>query len=98
MAKGLFEIDSAAWQTVLQRDRVQGGKFVYVALTTGIYCRPSGPARHPHRRNAAIVESVAKAEFQRIEGLSPMGFCDTRRLARFKERLIEVTTACQRHS
>ena len=143
MAKGLFEIDSAAWQTVLQRDRLQDGKFVYVALTTGIFCRPSCPARHPHRRNTAIVESAAKAKqlgyaacrrchpdslapaersiraaliyiearldhtitlntlsaasglspnhlhqtFQRIVGLSPKGFCDARRLARFKERV-----------
>jgi AraC family transcriptional regulator of adaptative response/methylated-DNA-[protein]-cysteine methyltransferase len=62
MAKGLVEIDSATWQTVLQRDRFQDGNFVYVALTTGIYCRPSCPARHPHRRNAALVESVAEAE------------------------------------
>jgi AraC family transcriptional regulator of adaptative response/methylated-DNA-[protein]-cysteine methyltransferase len=141
--KGLVEIDSATWQTVLQRDRLQDGNFVYVALTTGIYCRPSCPARHPHRRNAALVESVAEAErlgyaacrrchpdslapaersiraalmyiearlghtmtlntlsqvsglspnhlhqtFRRIVGLSPKGFCDARRLARFKERL-----------
>ena len=62
MAKGLVEIDTATWQTVLQRDRLQDGNFVYVALTTGIYCRPSCPARHPHRRNVVIVESVAKAE------------------------------------
>src|SRR5580693_4343733 len=143
MAKELVEIDSVVWQKVLQRDRLQDGKFVYVALTTGIYCRPSCPARHPHRRNAALVESVAEAEqlgytacrrchpdsvapaersiraaliyiearlgrtitlntlsqvsslspnhlhqtFQRIVGLSPKGFCDARRLARFKERL-----------
>jgi AraC family transcriptional regulator of adaptative response/methylated-DNA-[protein]-cysteine methyltransferase len=62
MAKGVVEIDSATWQTVLQRDRLQDGRFVYVALTTGIYCRPSCPARHPHRRNTVIVESVAEAE------------------------------------
>jgi AraC family transcriptional regulator of adaptative response/methylated-DNA-[protein]-cysteine methyltransferase len=143
MAKGLVEIDGDTWQTVLQRDRLQDGKFVYVALTTGIYCRPSCPARHPHRRNAVLVETVAEAEqlgyaacrrchpdslapaersiqaaliyieahlghtitlnvlsqvsglspnhlhqtFRRIVGLSPKGFCDARRLARFKERL-----------
>jgi AraC family transcriptional regulator of adaptative response/methylated-DNA-[protein]-cysteine methyltransferase len=61
MSKGLVEIDNAAWQAVLQRDRLQDGKFVYVALTTGIYCRPSCPARHPHRRNTVLAESVAEA-------------------------------------
>jgi AraC family transcriptional regulator of adaptative response/methylated-DNA-[protein]-cysteine methyltransferase len=62
MAKGPVEIDSASWQAVIQRDRLQDGRFVYVARTTGIYCRPSCPARHPMRRNAVIVESVAEAE------------------------------------
>jgi AraC family transcriptional regulator of adaptative response/methylated-DNA-[protein]-cysteine methyltransferase len=62
MARGLVEIDGATWETVLRRDRLQDGKFVYVTLTTGIYCRPSCPARHPHRGNAAFVESVAEAE------------------------------------
>src|SRR5580692_9839438 len=62
MPKGLVDIDSATWQTVLQRDRLSDGKFVYVALTTGIYCRPSCPARHPHRRNTVFVESVVEAE------------------------------------
>jgi AraC family transcriptional regulator, regulatory protein of adaptative response / methylated-DNA-[protein]-cysteine methyltransferase len=126
---------------------------VYVALTTGIYCRPSCPARHPHLRNTFFVDSVEEAErlgyaacrrchpgslapaergiraalgyiearlehritlntlsqvsglspnhlhqtFRRIVGLSPKGFCDARRLARFKERLRagdSITDAC----
>jgi AraC family transcriptional regulator of adaptative response/methylated-DNA-[protein]-cysteine methyltransferase len=47
---------------VLLRDRLHDGKFVYVALTTGIYCRPSCPARHPHRRNTVLVETAAEAD------------------------------------
>jgi AraC family transcriptional regulator of adaptative response/methylated-DNA-[protein]-cysteine methyltransferase len=58
----LIDIDSAAWQAVLQRDRDQDGAFVYVALTTGIYCRPSCPARHPHPRNTVLVQSGPEAE------------------------------------
>jgi len=54
--------DSVVWQAVLRRDRSFDGKFVYAALTTGIFCRPSCPARHPHRRNTLIFPTVADAE------------------------------------
>jgi AraC family transcriptional regulator, regulatory protein of adaptative response / methylated-DNA-[protein]-cysteine methyltransferase len=47
---------------VLKRDRQCDGQFVYVALTTGIYCRPSCPARHPNRRNVLGFWTAAEAE------------------------------------
>ena len=53
-----------AWQAVLSKDRRYDGKFVYAAVTTGIYCRPSCPARTPRRRNTLIFWSVAEAELQ----------------------------------
>ncbi|HTQ39659.1 MAG TPA: Ada metal-binding domain-containing protein [Pirellulales bacterium] len=56
------EISTAAWEAVSNRDRHYDGKFVYAALTTGIYCRPSCPARHPHRRNTLIFPTAAEAE------------------------------------
>lgn len=62
MVRGLSEIDAVSWQAVLKRDRLRDGQFVYLALTTGIYCRPSCPARHPHRRNALLLGSAAEAE------------------------------------
>ncbi|WP_353229514.1 methylated-DNA--[protein]-cysteine S-methyltransferase [Novosphingobium sp.] len=43
--------DDAAWAAVLARDRGSDGQFVTGVLTTGIYCRPSCPARHPRRDN-----------------------------------------------
>ena len=51
-----------AWQAVVSKDRRYDGKFVYAAVTTGIYCRPSCPARNPRRRNTLIFWSVAEAE------------------------------------
>jgi AraC family transcriptional regulator, regulatory protein of adaptative response / methylated-DNA-[protein]-cysteine methyltransferase len=56
------EISSAAWHAVLKKDRHYDGKFVYAAVTTGIYCRPSCPARNPQRRNALIFSTAAEAE------------------------------------
>ena len=51
-----------AWQAVVSKDRRYDGQFVYAAVTTGIYCRPSCPARNPRRRNTLIFWSVAEAE------------------------------------
>lgn len=45
-------IDSdAAWSAFSARDRALDGRFVGAVLTTGIYCKPSCPARHPRREN-----------------------------------------------
>jgi AraC family transcriptional regulator of adaptative response/methylated-DNA-[protein]-cysteine methyltransferase len=58
------QISNAAWHAVLNKDRHYDGKFVYAAVTTGIYCRPSCPARNPYRRNALIFLTAAEAERQ----------------------------------
>jgi AraC family transcriptional regulator, regulatory protein of adaptative response / methylated-DNA-[protein]-cysteine methyltransferase len=58
------ETTDAAWDAVLTKDRHYDGKFVYAAITTGIYCRPSCPARNPQRRNMLIFLTAAEAERQ----------------------------------
>ena len=58
------EISNTAWHAVLKKDRHYDGKFVYAAVTTGIYCRPSCPARNPQRRNTLIFLTSAEAERQ----------------------------------
>jgi len=55
----------STWEAILNRDRYADGEFVYAALTTGIYCRPSCPARLPHRRNTVIFKTAGEAERQR---------------------------------
>lgn len=50
------------WHAVETRDRSFDGKFFYSVSTTGIYCRPSCPARRPNRRNIAFHASSAAAE------------------------------------
>ena len=52
----------ACYQAVLARDRTQDGKFVTAVRTTGIYCRPSCPARTPHRQNVTFYRTPAEAE------------------------------------
>jgi AraC family transcriptional regulator, regulatory protein of adaptative response / methylated-DNA-[protein]-cysteine methyltransferase len=42
------------WIAVVNRDRGSDGAFVYSVTTTGIYCRPSCPARHAKPENVAF--------------------------------------------
>jgi AraC family transcriptional regulator, regulatory protein of adaptative response / methylated-DNA-[protein]-cysteine methyltransferase len=57
-------ISNVAWHAVVKKDRHYDGKFVYAAVTTGIYCRPSCPARNPQRRNTLIFLTGEEAERQ----------------------------------
>ncbi|SRR5579885_3405969 len=50
------------WEAVQKRDREQDGKFFFGVMTTGVFCRPSCPARKPLRKNIRFYETPAEAE------------------------------------
>jgi AraC family transcriptional regulator of adaptative response/methylated-DNA-[protein]-cysteine methyltransferase len=50
------------WRAVQTRDASQDGRFVFGVTTTGVYCRPSCPARRALRDNVRFYESPADAE------------------------------------
>ncbi|WP_313520430.1 Ada metal-binding domain-containing protein, partial [Pseudomonas sp.] len=55
--------DSARyWQAVCERDAAFDGRFVFAVRSTGIYCRPSCPARRPLRANVSFHVDAAAAE------------------------------------
>src|SRR5512143_1421630 len=54
--------DAARWQAVLDRDRRYDGTFVFAVRTTGVYCRPTCPARRPRRVNVAFFPRPDDAE------------------------------------
>lgn len=64
--------DERRWRAVLARDRGADGAFVTGVLSTGIYCRPSCPARHPARGNVRFFADGAAA---RAAGLRPCKRC-----------------------
>src|SRR5438094_1595876 len=39
--------DVEKWKAVVGRDEAKDGLFVFAVRSTGIYCKPSCPARHP---------------------------------------------------
>jgi len=54
--------NQSRWQAVLARDADQDGKFVFGVSSTGVYCRPSCPARRPRRENVRFFLAPVAAE------------------------------------
>ncbi|HZZ17283.1 MAG TPA: bifunctional DNA-binding transcriptional regulator/O6-methylguanine-DNA methyltransferase Ada [Candidatus Sulfotelmatobacter sp.] len=54
--------DAQRWDAVLERDRRRDGEFVFAVATTGVYCRPSCPARRPRRANVTFYSHPEQAE------------------------------------
>ena len=54
--------DDRRWQIALAKDRAFDGVFVTGVHSTGIYCRPSCPARAPKRENVRFYATCADAE------------------------------------
>lgn len=86
--------DEEAWAAVLRRDRAYDGRFVTGVLSTGIYCRPSCPARHPRRANVRFLADGAAA---RAAGLRACRRCSPDESGR-EERAVEAAIAAIREA
>ena len=49
------------WQAFTRRDRAFDGRFFGAVRTTGIYCKPSCPARHPKREHVVFYPDAVAA-------------------------------------
>jgi AraC family transcriptional regulator, regulatory protein of adaptative response / DNA-3-methyladenine glycosylase II len=59
---GVHEDPDRCYLAVTSRDPRFDGWFVTAVTSTGIYCRPSCPARTPHRRNVRFLPTAAAAQ------------------------------------
>src|SRR3954469_6968712 len=81
-----------AWAAFMRRDRAWDGRVIGAVKTTGIYCKPSCPARRPKREH---VEFFASGEEARAAGFRPCLRCKPDECGRDREavaaavRLIE---------
>src|SRR5215469_4538128 len=50
------------WDAVVTRDAAQDGQFFFAVSSTGVYCRPSCPAKRPRRENVAFFRHPEEAE------------------------------------
>lgn len=74
------------WNAVLARDASRDGSFVFAVRSTGIYCRPSCPARRPKREQVSffsIPEAAEDAGFRACKRCHP-------RRARVKDPQIDL--------
>jgi AraC family transcriptional regulator, regulatory protein of adaptative response / methylated-DNA-[protein]-cysteine methyltransferase len=54
--------DDQRWKAVLARDAGHDAEFVFAVSSTGVYCRPSCPARRPRRENVTFFSRPDQAE------------------------------------
>jgi AraC family transcriptional regulator of adaptative response/methylated-DNA-[protein]-cysteine methyltransferase len=53
--------EEGCWEAVLKKDKGKDGEFFFGVLTTGVFCRPSCPARQPLRKNVRFYRTAAEA-------------------------------------
>ena len=53
--------DDLAWAAFERRDRSYDGRVIGAVTTTGIYCKPSCPARHPKREHVRFYQTAGEA-------------------------------------
>ena len=74
--------DSEAWAAFERRDRRWDGQVIGAVRTTGIYCKPSCPARRPKREH---VEFFEDGEAARAAGYRPCLRCKPDEVGRDRE-------------
>ena len=82
--------DDECWTAALARDRSFDGRFVSGVLSTGIYCRPSCPARHPKRENVRFFANGAAA---RAAGLRACLRCSPDDVSRDERAVLSAIAA-----
>ena len=75
-------IADTAWAAFMRRDRGWDGRVIGAVKTTGIYCKPSCPARRPKREH---VEFFATAEEARAAGFRSCLRCKPDEVGRDRE-------------
>ena len=79
------------WNAVLERDASRDGSFVFAVRSTGIYCRPSCPARRPRREQVSFFQVPEAAE---REGFRACRRCHPRRMQSTDPRIELVRRIC----
>ena len=82
--------DDECWTAALARDRSYDGRFVSGVMSTGIYCRPSCPARHPKRENVRFFADGAAA---RAAGLRACLRCSPDDVSRDERAVLSAIAA-----
>jgi AraC family transcriptional regulator of adaptative response/methylated-DNA-[protein]-cysteine methyltransferase len=80
------------WAKVKARERNSDGQFWYAVKTTGVYCRPSCPARSAKQENVVLYDTIAEA---RANGFRPCKRCNPDGLSQDATNAALVEQACR---
>ena len=76
-----------AWAAFMRRDRSWDGRVIGAVHTTGIYCKPSCPARRPKRENVTFYSSAGEA---RAAGFRACMRCKPDEVGRDREAIAQA--------
>src|SRR5260221_4394804 len=85
------DADDMRWDAVIAKDKRADGQFYFSVQTTGIYCRPSCPARPALRENVAFHPSCEAAE---AAGFRACKRCRPREASQSERHAALVASAC----
>jgi len=91
-AQPLFTTENDRWAAVVRRDPTADTVFYYSVRSTGVYCRPSCPARLPLRENVRFHVTCADAE---RAGFRPCKRCRPNEPSLAARHASGVATACR---
>lgn len=91
-ASAILGSDTDYWNAVCARDRAYDGTFFYSVATTGVYCRPSCPARLADRKNVAFHSTCSAAE---KAGFRPCKRCKPNEPSLHDRYAAKVAEACR---
>ncbi|MGZ8195925.1 MAG: bifunctional DNA-binding transcriptional regulator/O6-methylguanine-DNA methyltransferase Ada [Methylosarcina sp.] len=80
------------WPTLVARDPRADGQFYYSVRTTGVYCRPSCPARLAHPENVQFHDTPKEAE---KAGFRPCKRCKPDQPSLFEQQAVKVEAVCR---
>ena len=81
-----------AWAAFMRRDRSWDGRVIGAVKTTGIYCKPSCPARRPKREH---VEFFTSGEEARAAGYRPCLRCKPDEVGRDREAVASAVAVIE---
>ncbi|MEP9350815.1 bifunctional DNA-binding transcriptional regulator/O6-methylguanine-DNA methyltransferase Ada [Xanthobacter sp. KR7-225] len=84
--------DDPRWARIVARDKTADGQLWYSVSTTGVYCRPSCPARLANPRNVQLHDSLERA---RATGFRPCKRCNPDGASPDAENAARVAKACR---
>jgi AraC family transcriptional regulator of adaptative response/methylated-DNA-[protein]-cysteine methyltransferase len=85
-------VSDPRWAKIVARDKAADGSFYYSVKTTGVYCRPSCPARLARPENVQLYSTTAEAE---AAGFRPCKRCKPDQPALAQQYAALVASTCR---